>query len=121
MPHFPNPNAERRPPRLRFATGVFASVKADKKSLKANLQVISETGGRVSLEVKLQGGSLVEVHIQSSFGHILGLTEMLKPRPSKTDGVWIQPFRFVAFGDDDYENLRRLVNQGNSLAEFIRL
>jgi hypothetical protein len=109
VPHFPLANGSRRARRIQFVTGMLASVKADKKTVKASLQAVSETGGRVTLVVKLQHTSLVEVAFQTSFGKVLGLAEMLKP--NKSDGAWIQAFRFVALGDDDYENLCSLINQ----------
>jgi hypothetical protein len=36
---------------------------------------------------------------------VIGMAEMLSPSRKATDGI-LQPFRFIALGDDDHRNLR---------------
>ena len=50
-------------------------------------------------------GDFVEVAFQTESGPVQGMAEVLSPTRKTTEGV-LQPFRFVALGDDDHRRLR---------------
>lgn len=52
-------------------------------------------------------GDFVEVVFQTRTGAVQGMAEMLTPRQATT--FWLQPFRYVALGDNDHSNLRMAV------------
>jgi hypothetical protein len=82
---------------LRFANGQTAG---------ANLQVISVTGGLLSLSQPIVQGSQVKLIFLTGAGAVLGGAEMLCP---VTNGL--QPFRFVSLAADDHRRLGALVGQ----------
>ena len=57
----------------------------------------------------LEQGDFVEVAFQTQAGPVHGMAEMLSPMRSAMEGV-LQPFRFIALGDDDHRNLRMVVD-----------
>lgn len=85
---------------LRFANG---------QTTGANLQVISVTGGLLSLSQPVVQGSQVKLIFLTGAGAVLGGAEMLRP---VTDGL--QPFRFVSLAADDQRRLGTLVWQRSS-------
>jgi hypothetical protein len=76
---------------LRFADGQRASAK---------LQVLSLTGGLLSLSNPLVGGSKVKLMFLTQAGAVLGGAEMLPPVTST-----LQPFRFISLPLDDQRKL----------------
>jgi hypothetical protein len=76
---------------------------------RGKLQTISVTGGLLRLAKALEQGDFVEVAFHTQSGPVHGMAEMLVPMRA-TDGV-LQPFRFVALGDDDHRVLRMVVDQ----------
>jgi hypothetical protein len=58
----------------------------------------------------LGDGDFVEVAFQTESGPVQGMAEILSPTRKTTAGV-LQPFRFVALGDDDHRRLRMSVDQ----------
>src|SRR5271157_4222841 len=80
---------------LRFANGQTAG---------ANLQVISFTGGLLSLSQPIVQGSQVKLIFLTGAGAVLGGAEMLRP---VTNGL--QPFRFVSLAADDHRRLGALI------------
>ena len=82
---------------LRFKNG---------RTTGANLQVISLSGGLLSLPEAVDQGSQVRLIFLTGAGAVLGGAEMLPP--IRHD---LQPFRFVSLADDDQRRLGTLVGQ----------
>lgn len=112
MTHFPQTNPTSRPPRVRLNGSVQALVMLeDGRRAKAKLQTVSVTGGLLRLGRALGQGDFVEVAFQVQAGSVRGMAEMLTAIPS-TDGA-LQPFRFIAMGDDEHRALRMMVNSAH--------
>jgi hypothetical protein len=108
MTHFPQPNPQRRAPRVQLGGTVSAAIRRDDgHTLKGKLQTVSETGGLLRLASSLGEGDFVEILFQTRSGPVQGMAEMLAPRQTTTG--WLQPFRYVALGDADHGNLRQAV------------
>jgi hypothetical protein len=80
---------------------------------KGKLHTVSTTGGLLQLSSALGRGDFVEVAFQTQAGHVQGLAEMLNPVQQPREGV-LQPFGFVALGDDDHLALRMTVDSGSA-------
>src|SRR6266571_503403 len=99
MAHFPQPNPQRRAPRIHLGGSVAALVMLDDgQRAKGKLQTISITGGLLRLGKSLGQGDFVEIAFQTQSGPVHGMAEMLSPMPATRDG-YLQPFRFVALED----------------------
>jgi hypothetical protein len=72
---------------------------------RAKLQSISITGGLLQLQQELSIGDFVEIGFHTRSGAIHGMAEMLNPT-RKHQTACLQPFRFIALGDDDHRKLR---------------
>ncbi len=81
----------------------------DGQRAKAKLQTVSVTGGLLRLAKSLSEGDFVEVAFQTQSGPVRGMAEMLTPVRTALEGS-LQPFRFVALGDDDHRALRMVVD-----------
>ena len=94
---------------LRFPNG---------QRIGANLQVVSLTGGLLSLPQPVLQGSQVKLMFLTGTGSVLGGAEMLSPVADA-----LQPFRFVSLAADDHRRLGRLVwersNQNQSEQDWI--
>jgi len=88
---------------LRFSNGQTAGAK---------LQVISLTGGLLSLPQPVVQGTQVKLIFLTGGGAVLGGAEMLRP---VTSGL--QPFRFVSLAADDHRRLGALIGQQSSQNE----
>jgi hypothetical protein len=80
---------------LRFPNG---------QCMGANLQVISLTGGLVSLSQPVVPGSRVRLMFLTRTGSVLGGAEMLRSVSDR-----LQPFRFVSLAADDHHRLEGLI------------
>ena len=110
MTHFPQVHPQRRSPRIQLGGSVAALVMLeDGQRTKAKLQTVSVTGGLLRLGRSLSQGDFVEVAFQIQGGPVRGMAEMLSPLQTTTAGS-LQPFRFVALGDDDHRALRMAVD-----------
>ena len=110
MTHFPQPHPQRRATRVHLGGSISALVlMEDGERAKGKLQTISITGGLLRIAKALQEGDFVEVAFQTQSGPVRGMAEMLGPMRSVMDGA-LQPFRFIALGDDDHRNLRMVVD-----------
>jgi len=110
MTHFPQVHPQRRSPRIQLGGSVLAQVvMEDGGGTKAKLQTVSITGGLLRLAKSLSQGDFVEVAFQTQSGIVRGMAEMLTPVRAATEGS-LQPFRFVALGDDDHRTLRMVVD-----------
>src|ERR1700733_13489717 len=106
MTHFPRKNANRRSPRIQLHGSVAAAVMAEGgQRARAKLQSISINGGLLQLQQQLSTGDFVEIAFHTRSGAIHGMAEMLHPMP-KFNSAFLQPFRFIALGDDDHRKLR---------------
>lgn len=82
---------------LRFANG---------QTTGANLQVISVTGGLLSLSKSVDQGSRVRLMFLTEAGSVLGGAEMLPPV-----GDRLQPFRFISLPADDQRRVGALIGE----------
>jgi hypothetical protein len=83
----------------------------DGQRAKARLQTVSTTGGLLRLARALADGDFVEVAFPTQTGSVRGMAEMLTAMPA-TEGA-LQPFRFIAMGDDDHRALRMMVDSAS--------
>jgi hypothetical protein len=110
MTHFPQPHPQRRATRVHLGGSIPALVMLeDGQRAKGKLQTISITGGLLRMAKALEQGDFVEVAFQTQSGPVRGMAEMLSPMRTAMDGA-LQPFRFIALGDDDHRNLRMVVD-----------
>jgi hypothetical protein len=110
MTHFPQAHPQRRSPRIQLGGSLPALVMLeDGQRAKAKLQTISVTGGLLRLARALSQGDFVEVAFHIQGGAVRGMAEMLSPVRAASEGS-LQPFRFVALGDDDHRTLRMAVD-----------
>jgi hypothetical protein len=86
----------------------------DGRRSKGKLQTVSVTGGMMALLNPLTEGDFVEIAFQTPAGIVQGMAEMLMARRLFSMG-YQQPFRFVALGDNDHQNLRRSVETSNDV------
>ena len=106
MTHFPQSNVNRRSPRVQLHGSVAAAVMAEGgQRARAKLQSISITGGLLQLQRELSTGDFVEIALHTRSGAVHGMAEMLHPT-RKYQSACLQPFRFIALGDDDHRKLR---------------
>ena len=94
-----------RAPRTCFAETTPAVLRCrDGRSVPGKLQIISLTGGLVSLCRPLVQGSQVKLIFLTSTGSVLAAAEMLCPVS------WhLQPFKFVALYDDEQRKLQAAI------------
>lgn len=105
MPYLDQSQPRRRAERVRFeeATPVVLRFPDGRRS-SGQLQVISVTGGLLSLSPPVQQGSLVKLMFLARTGSVLGSVQMLSPV------AWDrQPFRFVAIHEDDQSRLHAAI------------
>ncbi|MFY9676675.1 MAG: hypothetical protein WCB53_15715 [Terriglobales bacterium] len=107
MTHFPQPDASRRAPRVHLNGSIAAAIHVEGgRHARAKLQSISVTGGLLQMQTELSTGDFVEIAFQTRSGPIHAMAEMLRPvRRAKAQSVCLQPFRFVALGDQDQDKL----------------
>jgi len=110
MTHFPQPHPQRRSPRVHLGGSILALVLLeDGQRAKGKLQTVSVTGGLLRMVRALTSGDFVEIAFQTQSGPVHGMAEMLHPTQMASEGV-MQPFRFIALGDDDHRALRMVVD-----------
>jgi hypothetical protein len=98
----PQPNHDRRAPRLNLSDITPAVLRfEDGHRTQGQLEVISLTGGILSLAKPVVRQSRVKLMFVTPTGPVLGTAEMLKPVS------WTQqPFRFVGLEGDDQRRLQ---------------
>jgi hypothetical protein len=102
MTYFPQALPHRRAPRFRLADVAPAVLQLDDgRRTSSEVQVISQTGGLLSLPTPLKQGSIVKLRFETYRGPVLGTAEMLFPVTSTQ-----QPFRFVALPASDQSTLQ---------------
>ncbi len=106
MSHFPQTDAHRRAPRVHLNGSVAAAIHAESgQRARAKLQSLSVTGGVLRIQTELSAGDFIEIAFHTRAGPIHGMAEML-PATRKFESACLQPFRFIALGDDDHRKLR---------------
>jgi len=101
MSILPQLHSLQRSPRAHLACATPAVLRfADGQRASAKLQVLSLTGGLLSLSNPLVGGSKVKLMFLTQSGAVLGGAEMLPP-VTRT----LQPFRFISLPLDDQRKL----------------
>jgi hypothetical protein len=91
---------------VQLGGSVLAAIRFDDgQRSRGKLYSISITGGLLKLAKPFVQGDFVEIGFQTKVGTVMGMAEMLSPTRKATDGT-LQPFRFIALGDDDHRNLR---------------
>jgi hypothetical protein len=98
----PQPNSDRRAPRLNLSDNTPAVLRfEDGHRTQGQLEVISLTGGVLSLPKPVGREARVKLMFVTPTGPVLGTAEMLKPVS------WTQqPFRFVGLEKDDQRRLQ---------------
>jgi len=106
MTHFPQPNASDRAPRIQLNGSVAAAIRSEGgERARAKLQSLSITGGLLQMPTELSAGDFVEIAFHTRSGPVHAMAEMLKP-VRKFQSACLQPFRFIALGDEDHRKLR---------------
>jgi uncharacterized SAM-dependent methyltransferase len=109
MTYFPQPNPANRARRVKVGGSVVVAIRSEgAQSVRAKLHDLSATGGLLLLSKPLEQGDFVEVAFQTSKGIVQGMAELLAARHQSTSGC-LQPFRFVALGDEDHTRLRMVL------------
>jgi hypothetical protein len=75
--------------------------------VRGKLQIISVTGGLLSLSQLLEQGSVARLMFMTEVGSIQGTAEMLVPISAT-----LQPFRFVAIDRDDQSKIKDSIQSG---------
>jgi hypothetical protein len=114
MSSLPQPRLQWRVPRAHLEGNTPAVLRfPNGQRTWAKLQVISLTGGLLSLPQPVVQGSQVKVMFLTGAGSVLGGAEMLRP---VTDAL--QPFRFVSLAADDQRRLGTLVGERSTPNKF---
>jgi hypothetical protein len=102
MTHPHQLHANRRAPRFRLAETTPAVLQFQDSCLTpGELQVISRTGGLLSLSKPVDQGSVVKLMFRTHRGPVCAKAEMLRPLS------WShQPFRFVGLEEDDQHRMQ---------------
>jgi len=106
MSHFPHSDAYRRAPRVLLNGTIAAAIHAESgERARAKLQSLSINGGLLQLKNEMSAGDFIEIAFHTRSGPVHGMAEMLPPA-RKFQSACLQPFRFIALGDDDHRKLR---------------
>lgn len=106
MNSLPQTRSDRRPPRVRLTDITPAVLRMQNGDCTTSeLQVISLTGGLLSLPRPLHQGSRVKMMFLTDTGPVLGSAEMLNPIT-----VTQQPFRFVGLRGDAQHRLQTTIS-----------
>ena len=105
MNYLPHSHPDWRSPRVRLAdiTPVVLRL-PDGCCFRGNLEVISLTGGLLSMSNVLDRSSRIKLMFLTQTGPVQGAAEMLSPVSTTR-----QPFRFVALEEGDQRKLRAVV------------
>lgn len=106
MTHFPHPNPAERAPRILLNGSVAVALQSESgQKARVKLESISINGGLLQMPQQLSAGDFVEIAFHTRSGPVHGMAEMLQP-VRKFKSACLQPFRFIALGDDDHRKLR---------------
>jgi hypothetical protein len=99
-----------RAPRARLNEIIPAVLRfQDGRRLPSQLQVVSCTGGLLSVPSAVAQGSQVKLMFLTGAGSVLGGAEMLSPLSST-----LQPFRFVSLAQDDQRRLGAVIQASSA-------
>ena len=106
MNALPQSHSSPRSPRLNLQQGSTPAVlrSPNGERVSAELQVVSLTGGLLSLAKPLAQGSNVKLMFVTSAGSVLGGAQMLRP-VTRT----LQPFRFLTLAQRDRRTLESVI------------
>lgn len=105
MTYIPQLLGNYRSTRIRLADMTPAVLRfQDGRRSPGKLQVVSLTGGLLSVPEPLDQGSRVKLMFLTGTGTVLGAAEMLTPVSAS-----LQPFRFVALEEGDHRRLRAAI------------
>lgn len=110
MAHFPQTVASTRSPRVSLHRPIPVDFRLDRGMVRGDLHVVSATGGRARTSKPVDAGAVVELCMGTKDGPIRGIAEMLKAR--QMIHGWVQPFRFLALADEDFDRLRKVIQSG---------
>jgi len=97
--------AGQRPPRQKLVSPAAVVLRVPSGSrVRGKLQVISVTGGLLSLSELLEQGSVARLMFMTDVGSVQGTAEMLIPISAT-----LQPFRFVAIDRDDQSRIKNSI------------
>jgi hypothetical protein len=106
MSSLPQPHPKQRAPRVRLQCTTPAVIRfQDGQSACGKLQIVSLTGGLLSLPSPLDQGSQGKLMFLTSTGSVLGGVEMLRPVERS-----LQPFRFISLASDDHRRLGSIIH-----------
>ena len=113
MAQFPQPHSQVRAARVLMTKPIPAAIKLEQSgTVHGVVETLSETGGRLRLPTLLETGSLVEVAVRVNYSPVRAVAEMLAPLSVKRGHRGcVQPFRFIALGDEDHQGLCRVLEQ----------
>src|ERR1700730_808259 len=98
----PQSKPVQRPPRQKLVNPAAVVLRVPSGSrVRGKLQVISVTGGLLSLSELLEQGSIARLMFMTDVGSVQGTAEMLIPISAT-----LQPFRFVAINRDDQSRIK---------------
>jgi hypothetical protein len=101
-------HVNRRAPRFRLAEITPAVLQfQDSRLTPGELQIISRTGGLLSLSKTVDRGSVVKLMFRTHRGPVSGTAEMLCPLSWNH-----QPFRFLGLGEDDQHRMQAAFQSG---------
>jgi hypothetical protein len=99
-----------RAPRARLNEIIPAVLRfQDGRRLPSQLQVVSCTGGLLSVPSAVAQGSQVKLMFLTGAGSVLGGAEMLSPLSST-----LQPFRFISLAQDDQRRLGAVIQASSA-------
>ena len=102
LPHSPT---QGRSPRMKLGSATTVVLRfTDGRRSQGELQVLSLTGGLLTLEKPAAPGALVTVMFLLQNGAVIGAAEMLRPVSWSA-----QPFRFLALGPNEQRRLRSAI------------
>jgi hypothetical protein len=105
MTFLPQRSGAQRSPRVSLPEVTPAVVRIENGwRVNGKLQVVSLTGGLLSLSKPLNHGSEVKLMFVTEAGTVLGAAEMLRPLPSGS-----QPFKFTMLLEDDRRRLQNAI------------
>jgi hypothetical protein len=105
MTTLPQIELKQRPPRLRLDGGTPAVVRfQDGERISGSLEVVSLSGGLLTLENTLKQGSQVKLMFVTGAGSVLAGAEMLRPVDRCR-----QPFRFLSLARQDRHRLESII------------
>ena len=114
MGSFPQPRSPWRVPRAHLESNTPAVLRFPSgQRVGAKLQVISLTGGLLSVPHPLVQGSRIKLMFLTESGSVLGGAEILSPVNDA-----LQPFRFVSLAADDQRRLGALIWEESGQNKF---